>query len=58
MLKVAIPRARRPTGRPTIIFSAREVVGMIRDIPSVKEVIGGIVKEAGEILERLCSVKV
>lgn len=35
------------------LFTVGQVVGLIRDIPSVKEIIDGIISEAGGIIQRL-----
>jgi nitronate monooxygenase len=35
------------------LFTVGQVVGLVRDIPSVKDIIDGIISEAGNIIQRL-----
>ena len=39
------------------LFTAGQVVGLIRDIPSVKEIIDGIITEARDIVQRLHNIE-
>ena len=39
------------------LFTVGQVVGLVRDIPSVKEIIEGIINEAGLIVQRLQSLE-
>ena len=38
------------------LFTAGQVVGLVHDVPSVKEIIDGIVSEASTIIQRLNSI--
>lgn len=51
MTKAALVDGRTDVG----VLPSGQVVGRIDELPSVAEVIGGVVSEANDVLERLCS---
>ena len=49
-------KAAMVDGRPDLgVMASGQVVGLIDDLPSVAELIGRIIREAGEVLERLAA---
>jgi NAD(P)H-dependent flavin oxidoreductase YrpB (nitropropane dioxygenase family) len=52
LLKAGLVEGRTDTG----VFAAGQVVGVLSDLPTCREVVEGVVDEAGDLLQRLGSL--